>query len=87
MLGVNTLDHETYDKKLLQLRTQAVNDVVRRASIDGLRRLTERSPVPQHLGWVAGAVLKDDLMADLLTWLDSKEPKLRNLAAAGRNAS
>ena len=80
--GVDPLDHETYDKKLLQLRTQAVNDVVRRASIDGLRRLAERSPVPQHLGWVAGAVLKDDLMADLLTWLDSKEPKLRNLAAS-----
>jgi hypothetical protein len=80
--GVDQSDFEAYESQLLKLRTRAVNDAVQAASIEGLRRLAERSPVPTLLGWVAGSVVQDDLASELFTWLDSEEPKLRELAAS-----
>ena len=79
---IDRSDYRAYETKLLELRTQAVNDVIERASTEGLRSLALRSPVPAHLGWVAGSVVKDDLAPDLLRWLDSEEPQLRDLAGS-----
>jgi hypothetical protein len=79
---VDPYNHATYDARLLELRTQAVNNALATASIDGLRRLAERSPVPPQLGWAIGGVAPDDLTPALLTWLDSENPKLRAAAAS-----
>ncbi len=73
-------DHRAYDQKLLELRTQAVTHALETASTEGLRDLAERSPVPTQLGWVLGAVSSEELTPDLLPWLDSGNPKLRDVA-------
>lgn len=78
--GIDPSDVEAYEEKLLELRIQAVNDVMERASLEGLGRLALRSPVSAHLGWVASSVAQEDLPSELLQWLDSEEPKLRELA-------
>jgi len=77
---INPDDQAAYDARLLELRTQAVNDALKTASIEGLRNLAERSPVPSQLGWIAGAVAPEDLTPELLTWLDSENPKLHDVA-------
>ncbi|MGH3301319.1 MAG: helix-turn-helix domain-containing protein [Streptosporangiaceae bacterium] len=82
LLGIDPLDHDTYEVRLLELRTQAVKDVIEIGSIDGLRRLAQRSPVPQHLGWVAGGVVPEELTPELLAWLDSEDSKLRDAASS-----
>lgn len=80
--GVDPLDHDTYDRELLKLRTQAVAETLRESSIDGVRVLNDRSPEAKQLGWIVGAVAGEDLTSDLLTWLDSDDPKQRELAYA-----
>jgi excisionase family DNA binding protein len=80
--GIDPYDHATYDSKLLELRTQAVKETLSTGSAEGLRNLAERSPVPSQLGWVVGAVASEDLTPELLTWLDSENPKLLELAAS-----
>lgn len=79
---VDLYDHAAYDGKLLGLRTRAVSETLASASTEGLRRLAERSPVPTQLGWVVGAVAPDELTPELLTWLDSDNAKLRDLASS-----
>lgn len=74
-------DHDAYDKKLLELRTQAVNDTLESAAVEGLRDLAERSPAPSELGWVVGAVAAEELTPELLTWLDSERRSVREVAA------
>lgn len=74
-------DHTAYEARLLELRSQAVHNALAMASIDGLRKLAEHSPVSSQLGWVAGAVAPEDLTPGLLTWLDSENPKLRETAS------
>src|SRR5215217_4031048 len=74
-------DHTAYEARLLELRSRAVHNALAMASIDGLRKLAEHSPVPSQLGWVAGAVAPEDLTPGLLTWLDSENPKLRETAS------
>jgi excisionase family DNA binding protein len=80
--GIDPYDHATYDRKLLELRTQAIKETLSTGSAEGLRNLAERSPVPSQLGWVVGAVASEDLTPELLTWLDSENPKLLELAAS-----
>ncbi len=75
-------DYATYEARLLELRTEAVRNTLDIASTEGLRNLAERSPVPSHLGWIVGAVASEDLTPELLTWLDSQHPKLRDLAVS-----
>lgn len=79
-------DHAAYDAELLRLRTEVVRRTLEAGSLQGLRRLAERSPVPGHLGWIVGAVAPDELTSELLTWLDSDVAQLRDVAAswAGR---
>ncbi len=80
--GIDPYDHATYDKRLLELRTQAVNETLDTGSTGGLRSLAQRSPVPHQLGWVVGAVASEDLTPQLLTWLDAENPKLREMAVS-----
>jgi excisionase family DNA binding protein len=75
-------DHAAYDATLLELRTQAVNETLDTGSAEGLRNLAERSPVPSQLGWVVGAVASEELTPELLTWLDSENPKLLEVAGS-----
>jgi excisionase family DNA binding protein len=75
-------NYVAYEARLLELRTQAVKNTLDMASTQGLRNLAERSPVPSHLGWIVGAVALEDLTPELLTWLDSETPKLRDVAAS-----
>ncbi len=79
---VQITDHEPYDQKLLELRTQAVTETLEASSLDGIRKLAKRSVVPRHLGWTVGAVASDDLTPELLTWLDSDETALAEVAAS-----
>ena len=77
---IDQFDNATYEAKLLELRTQAVKEVLDTNSIEGIHSLAERSPVPGQLGSVVGAAAPDELTAELLTWLDSENPKLREVA-------
>jgi excisionase family DNA binding protein len=78
---VDPNDYVAYEARLLELRSHAVRETLDLASTEGLRRLAERSPVASHLGWVVGAVAPESLTPELLTWLDSENPKLRDVAA------
>ena len=80
--GVGLDDYAAYEARLAELRTQAVRDTLDTASTEGLRNLAERSPVPSHLGWIVGAVAPEDLTPELLTWLDSENPRLRDVAVS-----
>lgn len=73
-------DHEAYETALREMRRTAVSDALERASIDGLIELAEKSPVPMHLGWTVGELAKDAVAPRLFTWLDSDNPKLRDVA-------
>jgi excisionase family DNA binding protein len=75
-------DHEAYEERLLQLRVNAINETLIEPSLDGLRRLAERSPVATHLGWTLGAVAPEELTPALMRWLDSDDAKLREAAAS-----
>ncbi len=79
---VDDADYQAYEEKLLELRTRAVQETLNEASIDGLRDLAERSKAPGQLGWVLGMVAPEDLTSQLLAWLDSENPKLREVAAS-----
>jgi excisionase family DNA binding protein len=75
-------DFRAYDKRLWDLRQQAVQQVLDTASLDGLGALADRVEVPQHLGWIVGAVASDELTPQLLTWLDSESEKRRVTAGS-----
>jgi len=75
-------NYAAYEARLVELRTQAVRGTLDTASTEGLRKLAERSPVPSHLGWIVGAVASEDMTPELLTWLDSENSKLRNVAVS-----
>ncbi|MGD0167879.1 MAG: helix-turn-helix domain-containing protein [Gaiellaceae bacterium] len=78
--GIDPYDHVAYDAKLLELRMHAVKETLATTSIEGICGLAERSPVPGQLGWIVGAIAPEDLASELLTWLDSENPKLREVA-------
>jgi excisionase family DNA binding protein len=75
-------DHEAYEKRLLQLRVDAIDKTLVESSLDGLRRLAERSPVATQLGWTLGEVVPQELTPQLFPWLDSGDEKLRDVAAS-----
>ena len=79
---VDMHDYESYETKLLELRKQAVSETLATSSMSALRDLAERSPVPGHLGWTVGMVAAEDLMPELISWLDNKDPKLQEVASS-----
>lgn len=78
-------DHASYDKRLLALRVEAIEDTIRTSGIDGLQRLADRSAAPSQLGWTIDQVdyagIDGDLLSCLLSWLDAQEPKRREVAS------
>jgi excisionase family DNA binding protein len=84
---VGTDNYAAYEARLVELRTHAVRNTLDVASIEGLRNLAERSPVPSHLGWIVGAVAPEGLTPALLTWLDSEKSKLRDVAVSWASRS
>jgi hypothetical protein len=79
---VDIRDSEAHEAKLLELRKQAVSETLATGSIDGLRDLAARSPVPGHLGWTVGMVASEELTPELLPWLDAADPKLQAVASS-----
>jgi Helix-turn-helix domain len=79
---VDVDNFEAHEAKLLELRKQAVSETLATSSIDGLKSLAARSPVPGHLGWTVGMVASEDLTPELLPWLDSEDPKLQEVASS-----
>jgi hypothetical protein len=75
-------DFRAYDRHLWDLRQQAIQETLDTASLDGLAALADRVEVPQHLGWIVGAVASDELTPQLLTWLDSENEKRRVTAGS-----
>lgn len=75
-------DHRAHDEKLLRLRLDAIRETLVDRSLDALRRLAQRSAVPDQLGWTLGAVAPDDVAPRLFAWLDSDDDKLRMVAAS-----
>ncbi len=80
--GIDPFDHEAHEKKLLELRTEAVEQTLEGGSTERLRALAERSPVGGQLGWLLGRLAPEDITPELLEWLDSENPKLREVALA-----
>jgi excisionase family DNA binding protein len=74
-----------YEAKLLELRKRAVNETLAASSIDGLRDLAARSPVPVHLGRTVGMVASEDLTGELLGWLDAEDSKVQEAASSWAN--
>ncbi|MEX1140795.1 MAG: helix-turn-helix domain-containing protein [Thermoleophilaceae bacterium] len=74
------LGDETYDERLLELRTEALSDTIDADSVDGLRALTERSAAPSQLGWTLARIAPESLTPALLTWLDSESAALKAAA-------
>lgn len=82
---VDRSNFAAYEAKLLELRKQAVSETLAASSIDGLRDLAARSPVPGHLGWTAGMVASEDLTPGLLGWLDAEDSKVQQAASSWAN--
>lgn len=85
LLDVDQRDHRAYERRLRELRADAVRQTLENRSIEGLRALAERSPLPHHLGLSVGDVVGDEHQSELLGWLDSDSPHL--LAVATRWAA
>jgi hypothetical protein len=75
-------DFETYQARLHELRTEAVTLTLKTSGIQGVRELAGRSPVASQLGFTVGEVASDSVTGELLTWLDSNEPNLAEVARA-----
>lgn len=80
--GVDPFDHRLHEERLLEMRTAAIQDVLAAGGIEHLRLLALRSPISGQLGWTLGAVAGDDLTPVLLTWLDSSDPHLEDVATS-----
>jgi excisionase family DNA binding protein len=79
--GIDPYDHDTYDRELLKLQTGAVTETLEQGSTEALKTLAERAPVPRHLGWIVGAVARDELTPELLPWLESPNQELRDVVS------
>jgi excisionase family DNA binding protein len=74
-------DLEEYDARLHQLQSDAIGQILARPdSFEALTQLAARVPVPQHLGWVL-AESNNVVLANILPWLQSADPALRDAAA------
>jgi hypothetical protein len=73
-------DFQTHTERLAKIRREAVTETLSAESVAGLRTLAERSKVPSQIGFTLGMLDPDDLTADLLGWLDSEVPALRDVA-------
>lgn len=78
---VDPFDHDLHERRLLELRTAAIETVLAEGGFEHLQLLAMRSPVGGQLGWTLGIVAPDDLTPVLLTWLDSPDPHLTDAAA------
>jgi excisionase family DNA binding protein len=78
--GVDRRDFAAHEARVHQLRREAVGETIASESIDGLRTLAARSPVPRHLGLTVGEVAPEHLTPDLLSWLDSDDDAIRQVA-------
>lgn len=75
---VDVEDHAAYETRLLALRTHAIQETLRTGSLESVRELARRSPVPTHFGLTLGIVSPNELDADLFAWLDSDDERLRD---------
>jgi excisionase family DNA binding protein len=73
-------DFRTHTERLAGIRREAVSETLAAESLAGLRMLAERSKVPSQIGFTLGTLERDDLTAELLGWLDSEVPALREVA-------
>lgn len=78
--GFDPFDHATFDKKLMELRMEAVRETIEVGHTEGLRQLAERVPVPNQLGWTLGAFASEEVTSELFAWLDSERRSLRETA-------
>jgi hypothetical protein len=74
-------DHVSYDRQLESLRVAAIERTLSLGSPEALRSLARRSPVPSHFGMTLGRVSKDEHDAELLSWLDDDNEKIRESSA------
>jgi hypothetical protein len=75
-------DHARYDAELQRLRLEAVIKTIETAGVEGLRALATRSRAPSQLGWTVGGLNGETWTPAMLTWLDSEEPKVLEVARA-----
>lgn len=79
---IDRLDFRAREERLWQLRDEAVSETLTTGSIRALEALARRVKVPAQLGWAIGDVAPDTLELDLVAWLGSEEPNLRQVAMA-----
>jgi excisionase family DNA binding protein len=77
---VDPHDFAAYERALNERRKEAVAQTIKEGSLDGLRKLAERSSVPGHVGWMVGLVAPEDFAPNLFSWLDSDSEHLRATA-------
>lgn len=73
-------DFRAHTERLAAVRREAVTETLATESVAGLRTLAERAKVPGQIGFTLGELDPDELTAELLGWLDSEVPALRDVA-------
>jgi hypothetical protein len=75
-------EYRAHTERLQELRRKAVAETLESASLEGVRILAEKSKVPSQLGFTLGTLDPEKLGGELLAWLDSDSPALRDVAAS-----
>jgi excisionase family DNA binding protein len=73
-------DFRAHTERLAAVRREALTETLATESVTGLRTLAERAKVPGQIGFTLGELDPDELTAELLGWLDSEVPALRDVA-------
>ncbi|MCB0864864.1 MAG: helix-turn-helix domain-containing protein [Solirubrobacterales bacterium] len=75
-------DRKAYEAKLLELREQALTEAMADSSVEGVEKLARRSRAPSQLGWTLGGLSPEPATSQIIPWLDSDDPALREAASA-----
>jgi excisionase family DNA binding protein len=73
-------DFRAHTERVAAVRREAITEILAAEPLTDLRSLAERSKVPGQIGFTLGELDPDDLTAELLGWLDSEVPALRDVA-------
>jgi len=73
-------DFQAHTERLARIREEAVTETLKADSMAGLRTLAERSKVPAQIGFTLGTLDPAGPTGELLCWLDSEVPALRDVA-------
>jgi excisionase family DNA binding protein len=75
------LGEPKYREALATLRSAALQETLALKGLEGVRSLAGRARARGQLGWALGEIAPEDFTVELLSWLDSEDSDLREVAA------